>query len=186
MLFTLVCEIALVTHCVRSRSTREPRLVPKYHNIDARAMPLVIDYVKFAQRRGIRFTKPLTIGFTDINDGGTVGTCWMGKKFREIDIDIHEWDTHTIENREELLFHELTHCLCNRYHDYGSGDSYTPIILEPIEKWFHNRPFYMSLPGRYPDGCPTSIMFPRVLAKSCIQEHRDEYFNEMFNHCKPW
>lgn len=164
----------------------KPRLAPVYKGIDARAYPLISDYVLRAKKHHVRFTKPISIGFTDINNGGVVGTCFYGKNFREIEIDNHEWFSHTELNREELIFHELTHCLCSRRHDYADGKEYTPIPLEKLDQIFHDWPFYAPLPGRYKDECPLSIMFPHVLSLKCIKAHREEYLNEMFDRCKPW
>lgn len=169
-----------------NKPSRPPRLKPLATGIDVRAFPLVLKYVILAHRSNVHFTKPLSVRFTKIDDGGVVGSCWMAKDFREIDIDTEYFYKLEEGTREELIFHELTHCLCNRLHDYGNGEEYTPISLEFMDDFFLK---YMKVPkpGRYKDGfCPTSIMFPHVLWDRCVREHQQEYYKEMFNRCKPW
>lgn len=177
----------LLIGCDNSPS-RPPRLKPLAKGIDSRAFPIVLKYVILAHKNNVHFTKPLSVRFTDIPGGSAVGTCWMAKNFREIDIDTNYFYSKSLtdETREELIFHELTHCLCNRLHDFGAGEEYTPIPLEFMDEFFLK---YMKVPkpGRYKDSfCPTSIMFPHVLWEKCVREHQQEYYKEMFNRCKPW
>lgn len=166
----------------------EPRLTPHFKGIDVKALPLTVEYVKLAQKSNVIFTKPLpiTIGFNDINSGMTVGVCFYGKDFREIEIDNKEWFSKSGITRKTLLFHELTHCLCGRDHDYGDGQEYPSVgIMENIEEMLNGWPFYKASPGRYIDQCPLSIMYPYVVSDRCLKIHEKEYFKEMFNRCQP-
>ena len=181
----LVLEILLVYGCSNNKSERPPRLKPVYHGIDDRAKPLVLKYVQLAKENNVKFTKPLTVGFTDINDGKAVGSCWMASSFREIDIDTTYWYKLESSEREELIFHELTHCLCYRLHDYDDGKAYTPTSLEFLDDLF-SKYLGVQKPGLLKDQCPKSIMYPHVLWSRCMRNHRDEYYKEMFNRCKAW
>jgi len=175
---------------MRSSHKIEPRLKPHYVGIDPRVKSLIREYVNLARQHGIRFTRPITVGFTDINTGigdgnKVIGICFYGKNFREIDIDNRAWNMYPADIKEELVRHELTHCLCGRGHDYGNGEQYPSVEVEEIIDLFRKWPFYVQRPGRYSDGCPLSIMFPYVLSQKCIQSHRRQYYKEMFNRCSP-
>lgn len=181
-----ICLTIIVFHFSQDSSRVTPRFKPHFIGVDSRAYPLALEYVIRAGQHNIKFTRYISIGFTDINAGRVVGVCFRGSDFREIIIDNKEWNNTPYETRKELLFHELTHCLCGRGHDYGSGKNYPPPGMERIVELFHKWPFYMSRPGRFEDGCPTSIMFPYVLPKSCLDLHNKEYMDEMFNRCDAW
>jgi hypothetical protein len=164
----------------------KPRMTPMFTGVDSRAYPLAFEYVVRAYKNGIKFTRPISIGFADINQGAVVGICFRGTNFREIVVDNKAWKDTPYGVKKELLFHELTHCLCNRGHDYGDGKSYPPTELDWLVDIFHRKPFYMKLPGRFEDGCPSSIMYPYVLSQSCLSLHGKEYMKEMFNRCDPY
>jgi hypothetical protein len=167
------------------------RFTPHYIGIDSRAKPIVYDYVKLAQSHDIKLTKPVTVGFTNIKAGQVIGVCYRnwGRSIREIDLDTGWWNENSKASRKMLLFHELTHCLCNRPHDYADGTPYESIPIEDtvawISRWTRKLPFYAALPGRYADGCPLSIMYPRIPSTFCIEHHQREYLDEMFNRCDP-
>lgn len=169
----------------------EPRKTAHYTGIDPKVFPIMVKYALLARKHDIAFRRDISVGFTDIGDGPTVGICFYGKNFREIEIDNKEWNTSSEITREQLLFHELTHCLCGRDHSFinkdGDLQEYPSVGFEEFltnitTKW----PFYLPLPGRYVDGCPTSYMFPHVLHDQCVIRHKEEYLEEMFYECEPW
>ena len=188
----LVLDLVIFTYgCGSDKPTIEPRNKPIHVGIDPRAKPLIRQYVDLAKTHGVKFTRRLTVGFTDIkaeSGGGSrvVGICFYGKNFREIDIDNNQWNTHSPISLKNLIFHELTHCLCGRGHDYGDGEAYPSIEIEEILSFLNRWPFYAAKPGRYADGCPLSIMYTHVLSDRCLEEHQKDYFKEMFNRCSPW
>jgi hypothetical protein len=174
---------------MRSGNKIEPRLKPHYVGVEPKVKPYIDLYKRMAKEHGIKFTKKITVGFTDIQEGKVVGICFYGKNFREIDVDTKMWAHYSSTTREDLLFHELTHCLCNRGHDYGDGEAYPTVDMEDLMDWFQKyfpKPFYEAKPGHYVDGCPLSIMYTHVVADSCMRDHSKEYFKEMFNRCNPY
>jgi hypothetical protein len=70
---------------------------------------------------------------------------------KEIAVDSTFWTNASDLGREQLVFHELGHCIFGR---------------------LHNR---MTLP----DGCPKSIMNPYNFSDACYSAHRTEYLQEL-------
>lgn len=70
---------------------------------------------------------------------------------KQILIDTHYWSQMVDSEREELIFHELGHCVFNRDH--------VATILS--------------------DGCPKSIMFPQVFGDVCFGLHFNAYIQEL-------
>lgn len=71
---------------------------------------------------------------------------------REIKIDLTYWNNSSDDAREELLYHELGHCVLNKGH--------TSVMNT--------------------DGCPHSIMHPQVFGNSgCFINNKEYYFNEL-------
>jgi hypothetical protein len=154
------------------------KLVPEYKGIDPLVRSYYDEYIFLASQNGIKFFKPITIGMKDIEDTKNlwIGMCNYGLGFREIDIDKSYWSHADALSKQALIYHELTHCLCNRYeHDYGDGKLYP----EPNS----NAP---DIKGYYDDGCPLSIMHPTVAPSVCVSEHYEEYIKEMFDRCAAW
>lgn len=183
-IFALFLAI-LMTGC-SPQSEDKSRLAPHYKGVDSKAYDLALEYIRLAENNHIKFTKPITLGFTNIPSSGVVGICWYGKNFREIDIDRKQWERSSQIHRENLLFHELTHCLCGRTHDFGDGEEYPDPEIEKAVEFLYEWPFYLKRAGVYSDGCPLSIMYTRVMPERCMATHRTEYLKEMFNRCNPW
>jgi hypothetical protein len=182
--------VLTLSGCGNNSPKIKPRFKPIHIGVDRDLQPELIEYVKLAKNNGIKFKRPITMGFADIDvvmgTGRVVGICFNHSRFKEIDIDKKQWKDHSEISRKNLLFHELTHCLCGRGHDYGDGERYQPLEIEKVLDFIHNWPFYVPRPGRYVDGCPLTIMYTHVLPDSCLQIHQTEYFTEMFNRCNPW
>lgn len=169
---------------------------PEHKGVDKELLSYVNKYKDLAAKRNIKFTKEVSMGFTDIQakDKGrnVVGLCTYSKDFREIDIDRKYWVKSTKETRRTLVFHEMTHCLCGRPHDYSDGKEYPGPIVEAVmslmrKMWNSpNEPFWHRKPGFYMDGCPLSIMYPIVLDDDCVDDHWDDYQSEMLNRCVPY
>jgi hypothetical protein len=87
----------------------------------------------------------------------TVGLCWQQvqddfKQGIEIEIDPDFWFSSSDVKKEELLFHELGHCILNRDHD--------------------NSRLYYSI--------PKSVMYPYVF-EWAYKDHRSYYVDELKN-----
>jgi hypothetical protein len=86
------------------------------------------------------------------DDPGTIGTCSIANGFPLIIIDRRFWGVADEFEREELIFHELGHCLLDRDH------------CEPKK-----------------DGKSLSIMEPDLLGSTYYKANRENLINELFN-----
>lgn len=163
----------------------EQKFSPIYQGVDARAQYLVDQWMELSKQRGLVFNTKITVGFKKIS-GSAIGICTYGSGWREIDLDIDFWNNSGSTQRLAVVFHELTHCYCTRKHDYDNGTLYPETETARIAQaraWVINGG---ERPGRFEDGCPTSIMYPIVLDKDCAWQHYAYYVDEMFNRCEPF
>lgn len=145
---------------------------------------LIVEWQKFileAEKRHIKFTKTLYLEFSHITENNVIGLCHYGENYRTIRIDITFWNHASKEQREMLMWHENTHCLCGRDHDYSDGK---PYLDESLERFFQS--IYVKLNGYMEDGCPLTVMHPIILSTECAKKHKNYYINESFNRCDPW
>ncbi len=178
----LLILLILSTSC----STGDHKLRPEYRGIDPRAQGLLDEYMKLSALNNIVFKNKVTIGFKNINNENAVGMCTYGGAWREIDIDITYWNLTSSLPHMALMFHELTHCYCDRDHDYGEGLGYPEKSEERINRareWLREGG---PRPGYWADGCPVSLMYPVVADSDCMKAHYQEYIREMFDRCKPF
>lgn len=124
----------------------------------------------------------MTMGITSWPlKNGAVGTCTYYKLpdgGREIEISYAYWKTMTNEEKEQLVFHELAHCLCDLSHTHMRGAYKNAEKEERPED-----PALWSEKGYMEDGCPSSGMHPRVLSKDCYRAHREHYIEETRMQC---
>lgn len=153
--------------------TGKVKLAPEYPGEDPRVIDIVKEYKELATKQGFYFTKQVTIGFSDIQSATVIAFCTFGKGWREIDIDKDFWDRSDYFARKMVVFHELTHCYCDRDHDYGLDKPYVK-----SKKTLEN--------GYFDDGCAITIMHPVQLFDSCYLAHYDHYVKEMFDRCVTW
>jgi hypothetical protein len=78
-----------------------------------------------------------------------------------------------------MIWHELTHCYCDRSHDYGENKPYGNDGVKARKDPTKRDGFYL-------DNCPKSIMFPEILNDSCFNSHYNDYTKEMFDRCIPY
>lgn len=183
-LIAVICLISSATSC--TTIVRSGKLRPEYVGVDPRVQSLVDEYKWISAQNHIEFTKNVTIGLKKINSDLTIGLCNYGGYFREIDLDIDFWNNAGPMQRLALTFHELTHCYCNRGHDYGMDQVYPENIAERIKEALEWRKDGGIRPGHWDDGCPTSLMYPVVVDTDCMKTHYSEYIKEMLNRCEPW
>lgn len=93
----------------------------------------------------------------------TVGQCEYGTPWSApaIILQKHYWEDYSEDTREELLFHELGHCLLMRDH---------------VETTFKDASDLEA---------PTSIMFSRVIPGAIYVTNRNYYINELFTNAHP-
>lgn len=86
---------------------------PKKANVNPEFLPYVEKFFDLQERylgeRGCHYS----IKFKDLSDKGFAGLCYRGK---EIHIDPVSWARASETSREQLIFHELGHCVLRRDH----------------------------------------------------------------------
>jgi len=120
--------------------------------------------------------------FEEIKDeehGRAVGLCYPYPWQPKIVIDTEWWNKwyRADSEREQLMFHELGHCILNREHTEKKE-------VENFSDWIENMLFEMGFfekKGYLKDGCPSSYMHPYVIGSRCIEKHYDHYIEELFN-----
>lgn len=78
----------------------------------------------------------LTVNFTTTLPNNVLGSCTMGQG--RVRINQVLWATLTAASREELMFHELGHCILNRGHDSTEVSGVPVSIMHP----YHLGPAY--------------------------------------------
>jgi len=186
LLKTLILLALLAASCA---SVKIPeKIAPEFKGVDAKVLPYYNEYLRLAKKQGIMFLMGASVGIKDINVGRVIGVCHYGAGWREVDLDRYFLEKSENTQKEALVFHELTHCLCTRIgHDYGPDKHYkeSDDALGGAKE-----PIMCAAPkeetGYYSDGCPITIMYPEVLSKECMDQHYDDYVKEMFVNCNPW
>lgn len=87
----------------------------------------------------------LTVVFTDSLASNILGSCNMGAQYVRINRAL--WQTLNSGHREELIFHELGHCVLNRLHDTTEVGGTPVSIMYP----YHLGPTIYADATRYAD-----------------------------------
>lgn len=145
------------------KKDREIKQIPEYVGeiADPELTVIVNEYKKLAKARGIEFKRDVTIGYSKISGKSVIGTCTYGGKWREIDIDTDFWADASWMSKTILGFHELTHCYCTRFHDYGPDQEYGDGFLASSKPW--------SFPILLPVNTWMDTLMTDALLRSCIQ-----------------
>lgn len=108
----------------------------------ARTNSIFLPYIEsFSSEFNVKVSVPIVLKKLKDSQGGVCITYSSG--YREIQINSTYWDYLMEEQKEQLLYHELGHCVLNRKHD---------------TKLMPN------------SSCPNSIMYPYVFSKYDIKE----------------
>lgn len=177
-LYDYVINMLLLLFVASSLTTcSSTRLTPKYKDVDPGLEPYTLNYIKLAKDHKITFYNKVTMGFNDL-PYPIIGRCYYGIGFREVDIDKNFWKNASEITRMALIDHELTHCYCERSHDFAKDKEYE----DPNKAWKIGKP----TEGFFPDGCPLSLMYPQITDDGCTMFHYQEYMDEMFQRCAPF
>lgn len=160
-------------------TVQDSRAYPIHVNIDDEFTPYIKEFEFRANNKEVsKKLTHITMGFKDYPGTNTVGVCYRAPWFREIDISKRWWNENTDRfSREELIFHELGHCILNRSHTSVTEDGSISAFLEKIL-------FKLGVlknKGYLKDGCPQSYMHPYTVGSYCIEQHYDYYMKELFN-----
>jgi len=163
--------------CVTGQLMRNP----EYEPVNREFQPYVQSFLELSQGKlNEGDLWGLSINFKDFDDEDTtVGYCNLFT--RSIYIDIDWWNKNpSILAREELVFHELGHCILHRHHTSISSSSHFWAWIEGI--LFHMG-FYREI-GYLEDYCPASYMHPYTLGLYCMNDHYDYYIKELYRTVK--
>lgn len=125
-----------------------------YH-IDSELMPIVQIFLNEGMKRGLYYSVNEIDIVYDTLKSPKVGVCeksidGMNKLYRKIKVDRTYWMYNQVM-REQLMTHELGHCILNRPHI-----------------------------STYKYGLPVSVMNPYVLDEWEFRVNRTYYYNELF------
>lgn len=183
-----ILAILFAASCVQPTAKEHIKERPTFstHIADPQLRVIIDEYFRLSARNHVAFNGRVSVGFSNIDRGRVIGTCTYRPTFREIDLDKRFWKESTWESKVALLYHELTHCYCERDHDFDDGEKYPNDSLEEIiQAIFAKQPFTPLKPDGYlEDSCPKSIMHPVIISDECFLTHYDYYTKEMFARCK--
>ena len=113
-------------------------------------------YVKDFEWFSNMSTRHIPIYFADLQTG-TAGICHYLKfgdmvTWGYIEVDKENWESMTELQKENLIFHELGHCVLGRGHT----------------EW------------QIPNECPSSYMYKAVMSNYCLEKYYYDYIGEMF------
>ena len=154
------------------------KMSPEYIGVAPKAALYVNEWLELAKKHKLKFDEEVTVGFKDIKRGPVVGLCNYGNGFREIDVDKKYWESSGDWSKKMVIFHELTHCYCDRGHDFGDGKKYPEAESLKVTNSKED--------GFFEDSCALSIMSPVLPSNLCILMHYDQYVEEMFERCDPY
>ena len=155
-----ILTLLLALSCISCTSVTQQSVTIeqyRYNYLDSQFNPIIKSFIYEARLRGhlVDLTNvSMTFGNIRVKKSDrTVGYCArdpMGGMV--IKINISTWDDLGPYQKEELVFHEMAHCLIGREH------------CRKVDKVG-----------------PISIMFPQVLSEAYYKEHREELVDELFN-----
>ena len=147
-----VIMILVLLILISCSNTPSKRYGTRHKRIDDRAVKYVKKFEQYYKRK---IPSHIIIKFRDLpNNAG--GLCNTIKDIITIDTPI--WNKKDVYEREEVVFHELGHCVLSLDHDYNIKEGTT---------------------------CPISIMyFKGATVKGCYRKHRSYYIKELFFRAK--
>lgn len=109
--------------------------------------PELAVYVEsFEQRYGVKYTGHI---YVDKIEDKYAGLCTISFSGRIIRINTSYFNNYDNDAREQVVYHELGHCLMNLEHN-----------------------------NNIKDGCPESIMYFQVFGNGGCYKHRKEYYHQ--------
>ncbi len=123
--------------------------------------PAFSDYVSRFEQASVTYGRPiqvtdLTMQFGQVDSGGESGArgdcSWVSGQTPVVTLSADAWSSSTDAEREELVFHELGHCVLGEKHVAGINDQ----------------------------GIPRSIMDPSEISGAIYSQNRDYYLTTLF------
>lgn len=156
--------IAVISNACTTLNTINYTL-SKLHYIDSAIWPYVTKFVVEGGKRGyVADLSNITVIFGTTNtkeDAGTVGTCSAINGFPLVVIDQGYWNISNVYEKEELIMHELGHCLLNREHceakENGEGVSLMKPDLFDSSVYSNNREKLIDELFKVHDSCKSKL-----------------------------
>jgi hypothetical protein len=139
-------------------------------------------YILLSKRKNLEFSDTVPLKLRPIPKNDWLGFCDPNQPMRSVTINSNKWDKLSSTTKITLVFHELTHCYCDRSHNYNEEESYE----DDADIFLVDSQLLANEPGYFEDGCPTTIMHPFILSDACMENHYDHYIDEMFDGCIPY
>ena len=97
---------------------------------------------KFEKICHVKVNVPITLKPKLVSPVGVTwaGLCKSYGKYGEIEIDENYWNAYSYYGKEQLIFHELGHCVLHRPHSEEVAGTIPASIMYPIA--FGDRPEY--------------------------------------------
>jgi len=118
-LFYVLFMYQVIQSCQKEPLASTP-IFKEFLNVDQRLWSHFEEFEKAAFERGYRIDLNqfnLTGSLENIDDRGVIGTCSYGYRSpRDVVIDFPYWKNVSHMAREEVVFHELGHCILSRPH----------------------------------------------------------------------
>lgn len=118
-LFSLFSVVFLYQVMQSCEIESEPT-IKEFSNVDQRLWTYFQNFETEAEKRGYTIdlnTMNVTGEISGIHDGNVIGTCSYGfRRPNAVTIDDAFWNRNGLLSREEVVFHELGHCILERDH----------------------------------------------------------------------
>lgn len=164
LIFLALLILTLTTACgIQNEESKQSQA------IDSDLRPYLDKFVSYGSQNGVGLnTSSLTMTFSESmpasSNGGTViGYCQRTLKGPNVVIRTSYWNTASVSNREQLVFHELGHCLLGLSHNDST---------ESAPVW--------GAPSMIANGVPSSIMNTFHFGSTLYSGNRNEYVNRLF------
>lgn len=156
----LIFSLLLFTSC-KPQSENGVFKAPPY-NVHTELQPYVETFKEKMLLAGVgKSTSNLQANFSDNLLQGEAGRCTLSSKnggtISSILISKSIWEQLTVENREEVIYHELGHCVLGRKEHISTTEN----------------------------GVPISIMRSTHIGNILYLEHYGEYMAELFSNSSP-
>lgn len=166
MIFLALVILTLATAC-----GPQPQPMRQAQNIDAALSPYLDKFLSSASDNGMTLnTSSLSMTFSEtmppssIPNSQVLAYCQRSSYGQSVVVWTAYWNQTSVSNREQLIFHELGHCLLGLSHDDTTQPAFD----------YYGTPSYMP-------NAPRSIMNTFHFGAGLYSGNRDAYLKQLFN-----
>lgn len=110
------------------------------------AIPYINAFVYFGHAYGIETTEAvskLTVTFVNVLPGTVIGLCYTDKDNPIVFIRYDYWVQADLIHREQIIWHELGHCVLDRSHEEKMINSHPVSIMYPDNTVVEDERYYL-------------------------------------------